>query len=590
MISSFDSPDNPHYTGGGAAVVEMIAGRLAQHFEVTVVTAARRSGTVVRDGVRYRQLPVAWAGPRAGQLLFHALLPFAARRIPHDLWIESFTPPFSTSFLPLFSRAPVVGFAQNLQRQGDVAPVPAPLFPDRAARPALLPRRGGAQPRRRRSGPPLQPGRHRAGHPERHRKSRLDERVLGRGEHILYLGRIDVWEKGLDLLLAAYATQRAGHATARRGCRHPARGAKFAALLAATGGDVRWVGHVSGQRKQDLLARSAFVVMPSRHEAFGLAALEGMSYGKPVVHFDLPTLRWMGGDVRVPPFDVAALAGEMRDLAGDEAARRELGRTAHAAAQRYGRDGTADRYRHARRGAPQRTGCCRTGGGRSVMPVNMLTEAIEQGVPLVVLSPHLDDAVLSCGALMIHAAKRTPVTVVTLFTEAGPPPYTLSARRYLRQVGAEDAESLYRQRRAEDRAALEPMGITWVHAGLTEALYRRRPGSGSRAWWVALGARARAYLPDLPAAHHLRAARACRRWHAAGCIACCPADWRAPDRRWCWHRSASAATSTMCWCAPLPSAAVRGSPTTATFPTTSGIRPTTPSSGAMAWSRRDGRG
>ena len=31
------------------------------------------------------------------------------------------------------------------------------------------------------------------------------------------------------------------------------------------------------------------------------------------------------------------------------------------------------------------------------MAVNVLTEAIEQGVPLVVLSPHLDDAVLSCG-------------------------------------------------------------------------------------------------------------------------------------------------------------------------------------------------
>ena len=83
---------------------------------------------------------------------------------------------------------------------------------------------------------------------------------------------------------------------------------KFAALLAATGGDVRWVGHVTGQQKQELLERSAFVMLPSRHEAFGLAALEGMSYGKPVVHFDLPALRWMDGDVRVPPFDVGALA------------------------------------------------------------------------------------------------------------------------------------------------------------------------------------------------------------------------------------------------------------------------------------------
>ena len=45
VISSFDSPQ-PAYNGGGAAVVEMIARRLAAHFEVTVVTAA----TPPRDG------------------------------------------------------------------------------------------------------------------------------------------------------------------------------------------------------------------------------------------------------------------------------------------------------------------------------------------------------------------------------------------------------------------------------------------------------------------------------------------------------------------------------------------------------------
>jgi LmbE family N-acetylglucosaminyl deacetylase len=109
------------------------------------------------------------------------------------------------------------------------------------------------------------------------------------------------------------------------------------------------------------------------------------------------------------------------------------------------------------------------------MPVNVLTHAIEHGIPLVVLSPHLDDAALSCGAMMMYAAGRTSVTVLTLFTEAGQPPHTLSARQYLRQVGAKSAQALYRQRRAEDLAALEPLGITCVHAGLTEALFRRRP-------------------------------------------------------------------------------------------------------------------
>lgn len=113
-----------------------------------------------------------------------------------------------------------------------------------------------------------------------------------------------------------------------------------------------------------------------------------------------------------------------------------------------------------------------------------LAEAARQRTALLVVSPHLDDAALSCGALLAWAAPRTQVTVLTIFTEAAAPPHTLSARRYLHQVGAADAAALYRQRRAEDRAALTPLGIVCVHAGLTEAQFRRRPVSGSRQRWA----------------------------------------------------------------------------------------------------------
>jgi glycosyltransferase involved in cell wall biosynthesis len=87
------------------------------------------------------------------------------------------------------------------------------------------------------------------------------------------------------------------------------------------------------------------VVLPSRHEAFGLAALEGMACAKPVLHFDLPALRWMDGDLRVPCFDVDALAAGMQALAGDENMRHRLGRAAYAAACRYQPAAAADRYR-----------------------------------------------------------------------------------------------------------------------------------------------------------------------------------------------------------------------------------------------------
>lgn len=115
---------------------------------------------------------------------------------------------------------------------------------------------------------------------------------------------------------------------------------------------------------------------------------------------------------------------------------------------------------------------------------NVLAGLIDQGVPVIALAPHLGDAVLSCGALLSYAVSRTSVTVVTFFTEGAKAPYTGSARRYLRRVGERDAEAVYQRRRAQDRAALEPLGITCVHAGLTAALFRRRPANQS---WSLLG-------------------------------------------------------------------------------------------------------
>jgi glycosyltransferase involved in cell wall biosynthesis len=166
----------------------------------------------------------------------------------------------------------------------------------------------------------------------------------GAGEHILYLGRIDLLVKGLDLLLAACERSGVTMPLVLAGSGTAGEERKLTRLLDTVRGDVRWVGYVADDRKRELLAASAFVAVPSRHESFGLAALEGMSYRKPVLHFDLPTLEWMAGDVRVPPFDVDAFAACMRDLAEDEQLRSRLGRVARAAAQRYGREETAGEY------------------------------------------------------------------------------------------------------------------------------------------------------------------------------------------------------------------------------------------------------
>jgi glycosyltransferase involved in cell wall biosynthesis len=345
VISSFDNPGNRDYAGGGSAVVALMAGWLGREYQVMVVTAGRRRGTAVHGGVRYRYLPVAWAGPRAGQLLFHALLPFAARRIPHDLWIESFTPPFSTSFVPLFSPGPVVGFAQNLSGREMSHRYKLPFFLIervglRYYRDVVVLNPADAQAVRR-----CNPSATVRVIPNSVDLPQLDERELGHGEHILYLGRVQVWEKGLDLLLAAYARSGAGLPLVIAGAGPRREERQLTALLAAAGPSVRWVGAVTGERKDALLRNSALVVMPSRSEAFGIAGLEGMAYGKPVVHFGLPTLDWMSGDVSVPPFDTGALAAALGELAADPGRRADLGRAARTAARQFGPDAMAERYR-----------------------------------------------------------------------------------------------------------------------------------------------------------------------------------------------------------------------------------------------------
>src|ERR1039458_2025492 len=89
------------------------------------------------------------------------------------------------------------------------------------------------------------------------------------------------------------------------------------------------------------------------------------------------------------------------------------------------------------------------------------------------MSPHLDDAVLSCGALLAHLAARHLITVATVFTAAAPPPWSLPARRQLRALGGVDAEAFFAQRRAEDRDVLAGIGVAAVHLGFRDALFRR---------------------------------------------------------------------------------------------------------------------
>jgi LmbE family N-acetylglucosaminyl deacetylase len=92
----------------------------------------------------------------------------------------------------------------------------------------------------------------------------------------------------------------------------------------------------------------------------------------------------------------------------------------------------------------------------------------------IFVSPHLDDAVLSCGGGIARLVRaRIPVTVVTVFTADQPPGQPLSrlARRAHASWGVGDQP--FSARRAEDFAGLTLLGTDSQHLGLHDAIYRR---------------------------------------------------------------------------------------------------------------------
>jgi LmbE family N-acetylglucosaminyl deacetylase len=102
----------------------------------------------------------------------------------------------------------------------------------------------------------------------------------------------------------------------------------------------------------------------------------------------------------------------------------------------------------------------------------------------VYLSPHLDDAVLSCGGLM-HRQARTGERVVVVTVCAGdPPPGALS--EFAQELHARWAEGvappplpaqMTAVRRAEDLAALDRLGAEAIHFTVPDAIYRLEPAT-----------------------------------------------------------------------------------------------------------------
>ncbi len=96
---------------------------------------------------------------------------------------------------------------------------------------------------------------------------------------------------------------------------------------------------------------------------------------------------------------------------------------------------------------------------------------------VVVLSPHIDDAVLSCTGLLSALDGLAPRLVVTLYC-GNPEPSNPGAAEPKNRGRPRRGHVAPALRRREDIAAMRYLDCDWVHLGFPDAIYRRSPTTG----------------------------------------------------------------------------------------------------------------
>lgn len=168
---------------------------------------------------------------------------------------------------------------------------------------------------------------------------------------LLYYGRFDIYQKGLDTLLLAFARiarERPGVELriAGRG-KDEARVRELAREL-GVGERVAILPNVERARVLELFSGALALLMPSRLEGLPMVPAEAMAAGVPVVAAAVGAVPEVvdppRGGVLVPPDDPDALAGAALRLLEDAAARQALSASARVSAERFSWDVVAERH------------------------------------------------------------------------------------------------------------------------------------------------------------------------------------------------------------------------------------------------------
>lgn len=335
----FDDIRNPLLAAGQARATVEVGKRLVEKGHKVTVVCSRYPGYKDRKefGMYYKHIGIGTGNIKLNNLLYILFLPFTVVKLQGDVVIECFTAPISTLFSPLFTKIPVVALpsmfnAREFEKKYRLPFSAIEKFGLKFYK-YILPYSDVDEGKVKSINPQIQ--------------SKIVKQGVGEeyliikrqsAKHILFLSRFDIEQKGIDLLLKAYAKVKkdlnlplviAGHGPDENKIKKLINGLKIE-------NSVVIAGSAYGEKKEKLMKESLFVAFPSRHDELSLWTLEAMAASLPIVCFDIPESKWMDDNVslKAKPFNVSEYAKAMV-LAADEKKNRQMGLAAKKLAKKF---------------------------------------------------------------------------------------------------------------------------------------------------------------------------------------------------------------------------------------------------------------
>lgn len=344
-----DDIDNP--LGGGQPVrTYEINRRLALKHDIQVLTAVYEGASnLTKANVKYKRLGF-YLKPfgLSPHISFLAQLgPRIAMR-PHDLVIEEFMPPFGFCMTPLWTKKPVISIIQwyFFEYWEKKYKLPFKKIMENVSKTGLYKNfivQSDAMGK--------EVKKHVPGAVIKKIPCGINQNEFNKspeyGDFVLFLGRIDMYQKGLDMLVRIWknvaSSKRIPLVIAGDGPEKKQLEIEFS--KAGISDLVTFTGRVAGVEKEKLLGSCRFMVMPSREETFGLTALEAMAAAKPAIVFDIDNLnevvqpQW--GEI-ADKFDIDSFTDLIENLWNNPEYCKQKGANAAVAAKNFLWDKLAD--------------------------------------------------------------------------------------------------------------------------------------------------------------------------------------------------------------------------------------------------------